>query len=407
MSHAGMIIGIPGLEVVRVKSKRCIDVWARPHRRQVTCIHCGGSQLRIKATHRRTVKHTRRGNQVMILHLKVPKYHCQGCGRYFRHTFPGLRPRYRSSDTYQMEVYEAHDGGVTQRKLSLTHQISSATVERWYRDHLGSKHSEMDRRCCPRVLGIDEHFFTRRKGFATTFVDLRNHTVFDVKLGRSELSLRPYLKDLRGREKVQVVVMDLSETYRSIARKHFPSATIVADRFHVVRLVNQHFLKVWQQHDPEGRKNRGLISLMRRHQWNLKEEQHANLMTYLASYPVLLQLYVAKQKLVRLILLKTLTAKRARKKLPRLLELLDQLRDSPLRGLAKTLISWLEPIVAMWRFSKSNGITEGFHNKMEMISRRAYGFRNFENYRLRVLTHCGWDGIINRVRMNARPPIIG
>ena len=62
---------------------------------------------------------------------------------------------------------------------------------------------------------------------------------------------------------------------------------------------------------------------------------------------------------------------------------------------------------AMWRFSKTNGITEGFHNKMEMISRRAYGFRNFENYRLRVLTHCGWDGIINRVRMDARPPLVG
>ena len=39
----------------------------------------------------------------------------------------------------------------------------------------------------------------------------------------------------------------------------------------------------------------------------------------------------------------------------------------------------------------------GFHNKMEMMSRRAYGFRNFENYRMRVMTHCGWDGIINRV----------
>jgi len=53
--------------------------------------------------------------------------------------------------------------------------------------------------------------------------------------------------------------------------------------------------------------------------------------------------------------------------------------------------------VAMWRFAKSNGITEGSHSKIEMMSRRAYGFRNFTNYRLRVLTHCGWDGIINRV----------
>jgi transposase len=51
----------------------------------------------------------------------------------------------------------------------------------------------------------------------------------------------------------------------------------------------------------------------------------------------------------------------------------------------------------MWRFSKSNGITEGFHTKMEMISRRAFGFRNFENYRMRVFAQCGWDGLITRV----------
>ena len=41
------------------------------------------------------------------------------------------------------------------------------------------------------------------------------------------------------------------------------------------------------------------------------------------------------------------------------------------------------------RFTKSNAITEGLHNKMEVISRRAYGFRNFQNYRLRVRALCG------------------
>jgi transposase len=133
--------------------------------------------------------------------------------------------------------------------------------------------------------------------------------------------------------------MDMSETYRSIARRYFPNATIVADRFHVVRLINQHCLNVWKQHDPGGRKNRGLISLMRRHQWNLKDEQHANLMNYLAEYPVLQALYVAKQKLNRFMLLKTLKARRARTMLPRYLDLLEQLQDSPLRVLAKTLIS--------------------------------------------------------------------
>ena len=89
---------------------------------------------------------------------------------------------------------------------------------------------------------------------------------------------------------------------------------------------------------------------------------------------------------------------RMEKKLPQFLELLAQLHQSPLKALAKSLTSCLQPIVAMWRFTRNNGVTEGFHNKMEMISRRAYGFRNFENYRIRVMTHCGWDGVINRVR---------
>jgi transposase len=43
----------------------------------------------------------------------------------------------------------------------------------------------------------------------------------------------------------------------------------------------------------------------------------------------------------------------------------------------------------MWRFTRNNGITEGFHTKMELIQRRAYGFRNFSNYRLRVIVMCG------------------
>jgi transposase len=396
MSHASTILGIKDLEVDSVDRQGDIKVYARPKSRP-NCIHCGGADLKIKATYRRTLKHTRQGNQLMTLFLKTPKYYCPDCHKYFRHRFQGVRPRFRSTEAFRLEVFEAHMGGVSQRKLSQTHACSPATVERWFKSFLKQKRSEMSNRPCPRVLGIDEHFFSRKRGFATTLVDLKNHKVFDVVPGRSELSLRRYLQRLRGREQVQVVVMDMSETYRSIARKYFPNAKIVADRFHVIRLVNQHFLKTWQQHDEVGRKNRGLLSLMRRHEWNLSEKQSENLKRYLDDFPVLKALYQAKQKLNQFLLLKTVTAKTARKKLPGFLKLIEQFRASPLRGLAETLTSWLEPIVVMWRFSRTNGITEGFHTKMEMMSRRAFGFRNFENYRLRVLTHCGWDGIINRV----------
>jgi transposase len=64
-----------------------------------------------------------------------------------------------------------------------------------------------------------------------------------------------------------------------------------------------------------------------------------------------------KQRLNRLLLLKSLNRKKARQLLPDLLELIEQLKVSPLHRLAKTLTSRLEPIVDMWRFTKSNGIT--------------------------------------------------
>ena len=146
----------------------------------------------------------------MTLHLKSPKYHCRECGRYFQHRFTGIKPRFRSSEGYRLEVFEAHHGGVTQAKLSRTHNISPATVERWYQHHNALKRAECANYTCPRVMGIDEHFFTRKKGFATTFVDLGKQKVFDVKLGRSEASLSSYLSKLRDRDKVQVMVMDLA-----------------------------------------------------------------------------------------------------------------------------------------------------------------------------------------------------
>ncbi|MFK7891609.1 MAG: transposase, partial [Granulosicoccus sp.] len=236
MSLSSRILGLPGLEVERVDWNQGIDIWAKPIKRP-SCLYCGCNHLRIKATYKRTVKHSRQGNRVITLHLKAPKYHCQQCTRYFCHRFTGIRPRFRASEGYRLEVFEAHDGGVTQRKLSLTHRISPATVERWYRHHTDRKLYECTNRSCPRVLGIDEHFFTRKKGFATTCVDLEKHHVLDVKLGRSESSLRSYLSALPNRNNVEVMVMDLSETYRSIAKSYFPNATIVADRFHVVRLV--------------------------------------------------------------------------------------------------------------------------------------------------------------------------
>ena len=187
---------------------------------------------------------------------------------------------------------------------------------------------------------------------------------------------------------MRVVVMDMSETYRGIAKKWFPNAKLVVDRFHVVKLVNLHFLKYWSSVDGAGRKSRGLVSLMRRHSWNMKPEQRARLDAYLSAFPALQRAYWLRHHIMKALLRKNQRPQGALSLGRHLLELLKTLDDTPMYALAVTLRSWLEEIVGMWRFSRTNGITEGFHTKMEMISRRAYGYRNFENYRLRVRALC-------------------
>ncbi len=110
------------------------------------------------------------------------------------------------------------------------------------------------------------------------------------------------------------------------------------------------------------------------------------------TYPPLAPVYAMKEEICQLLCLKTLSKQACRQRIPDLLRAIRTLRESGLQAaltLAAALSDWQEEIVRMWRFSRNNGITEGFHRKMKLIQRRAYGFRSFNNYRLRVIAQCG------------------
>lgn len=358
----------------------------------VACPACNGKDLRTKDRIERQLRHESLGRRKTWLHLVLRKYHCLSCGRYFRARMPGILPYRRSTEHFRREVCLNHRDGISQAQLRRNSHIGTATVERWFHDHLERQERMFSGRECPEELGIDEHFFTKKKGYVTTFCDLKKHRVFELALGRTEEALEPFLKRLKGRERVRVVCIDLSSSYRAIVRKYFPNARIVSDRFHVIRTVLRHFLETWKQLDPEGRRNRGLLSLMRRHGSKLRPDQKLRLDRYLDAHPAIRIVYEAKEALCALLKIKCRTKKNSQPLIRRLLDWIWKLRYSglpPMETLADTLDNWSAEIACMWRFTKNNGITEGFHTKMEMIQRRAFGFKNFENYRLRVIVLCG------------------
>lgn len=391
MTSLEKLIGLPGYQITGIEEgPEGFRISVR-HEGTPACPECQSERLRLKDKRVREPRHESWGQRHCVLELECSKFLCNDCGRLFWQRFPGILPRMRATEPFRRSIFLAHYDGINRSRLAQRQKIGSATVERWSQDFLHRELAERSGAACPRILGIDEHFFSKKDGYATTFCDLRHHTIFDVVLGRSEAALEEYLAKLPGKDRVRVICMDLACVYRSIVRKHFPKAKIVADRFHVIRLINHHFLACWREIDPVGAKHRGLLSLMRRHRHNLRPEQLAKLEQYFDQFPVLRAVYRFKQRLCYLLLKKHRTRKQCAPLAKRFLRALEDLKHAGLAQLVQlgqTLTSWATEVAMMWRFTRNNGITEGFHTKMEVIQRQAYGFRNFHAYRLRVRIMC-------------------
>ena len=198
--------------------------------------------------------------------------------------------------------------------------------------------------------------------------------------------------EYKGRDNVKVVCMDLSSGYRSIVRRCFPKAKIVADRFHVIRLIGYHFMEFCKQAQEEVKWNRKLTYPLRKRSDRLKSEERERLKAFFDDNPAIKFAYEFKEKLCKLLNKKHQTVKQCRENIKELKRMIHTMKyNSPkeFEHLAKTISEWFSPIIRMWRFTKNNSITEGFHRKMKLIQRMAYGYKNFQNYRLRVLVLCG------------------
>lgn len=387
-----IVVGLPDIVIEKIVSSHPLTI-AVAYTGVPQCPHCGGKHLRIKDSFQRVIKSIPLRGRASRLQIVCHKYLCKACERYFNTRLPGVKPWSRSTELLKKSVFRAYNKGYSCKDIAAENNIGLASVERFYHHLTRHKASHWKNRECPRVLGIDEHRFTRKQGFLTTFCDLENRRIFDIAKGRSASELESFLLSLRGRDKVEVVCIDMNSAYRRMVKDWFPNARIVADRFHVIRLVNHHFSEVCKSLEEaslaHGRGRLMRLLLMRRDRLNAMQSER--LSEFLARKPAIAALYEYMHELCDLLRIKERNAKGCRKYVVSLLEIIAQLRASPfaaLSTLGKTLHAWREEVARMFRYSKNNGITEGFHRKMKLIQRRAYGFRNFENYRLRVRVLC-------------------
>lgn len=381
-----------GYRVIRIESKPEVLVEVEAVEQPKVCLCCGASRLHSKGRYERWVRHLDLWKEPTQLLVRCRRYRCCECGVSFVQPLPGIQPGRHSTEPLREHLYQQHDEGICASVLARRQRIGQATVGRIYAQFTERKARERMSLDCPAVLGIDEHSLHKKQRFATTFCDLKNRRVFDITPGKSDADLQGFLTRLRGRDKVRLVCIDLSSSYRALIHRWFPRAMIVADRFHVVRVVMRHLLGIARQVYPQLAWKVSWLNLLRTRGDRLGLEQRQRLREVFRQQPALEPIYHLKEQLCALLCIKNRTAVECRLLIPKLIAFIETLRSSGFdlaKTLAKTLQDWSEEIARMWRFTRNNGITEGFHRKMKLIQRRAYGFKNFTNYRLRVLAQCG------------------
>ena len=386
-------IGIKGYSVNEVVDKQqYVEVHATILKPQRRCPCCGADQPRSKGLYIRRAQHLEYFGRKAMLVVHARRNECKQCKKTYNDMIPGIRPYRRSSESLRDKIYEDHQDGISGACLALRHQIGPATVERIHYERTYLQANERIHLECPTILGIDEHTIHKGYRMATTFCNLSRNKVFDIVEGRSAKDLEGFLSRLKGRHRVKVICIDLSSSYRSLLKRWFPKAKIVADRFHAMRLAIHHFMQLARELVATLPWNRSWLRILRKHRKNLTQDELRKLEVIFQEQPVLQEIHQRKERLCELLNQKTQTAKQCKGHIQEYKAIQQELMDSKIprmMKLAKTLQEWEEPIARMWRFSKNNGITEGFHRKMKLIQRRAYGFRNFNNYRLRVIAQCG------------------
>jgi transposase len=352
--------------------------------RSAICPTCRRVTTKVHDTRTRVKADQPLGDQSVSLVVLRRRFACSRCRGTFTEDDSTCGRRRRLTHRLRIRMGEASVHQTVQQ-VALSYGVSPATV-RWAQ----AEYAEQQAETAPAPLtqgGIDEHSVRKGCRYVTGLHDLTRHRLFDVVEGRTSAVLQAALEKLPTPETIKVVSMDMSGTFRSAVQAVLPDAAIVADKYHVVARITKAVRDVWhrmlrgkQRDDPLRRVGRWVL----RGRENLSREEEATLRRVLRPYPALRRAWLLKEDFRRWY--GAASAASARVELGAWRRMIADLPDLPeIRALDGMLNLWQEEILNYFTDRVTQGSVEGQNNRAKVIQRRAYGYRNFTNYRRRLL----------------------
>lgn len=356
------------------------------------CPECGLPRPLKDHAEERTWRHLDTMQFQTTIKARIPRTNCPDCGVLNIH-IPWAAPHGRFTllfEAFAIQVLQASSSIEKGRQLlglswNAVQRIMSIAVKR------GLNRRDLDQ---IKHVGIDEKSFGQGQDYVSVMTDIDGGRVLEVTPGRTRESADALWNTLSDgqKEQIEAVAMDMWSAFIGSAAEHAPEAEIVHDRFHIAKHLNEAVDRVRRAEHKALKKEGDNRLAGSRYLWLTNEENlsEEKAVTFEA-------LKEAQLKTSRAWALADLfrdfyeqwTVARGRKFFRGWYAWASRCRLRPMVKVAQMIKRHFERIVTWFEHRISNASAEGFNSLIQGLKSAARGFRNFANYRTRILFFCG------------------
>jgi transposase len=380
------ILGIQDINITDVKeNEKEIEIYIYLDVSEHYCPCC--NSITTKTHDYRTQRVTDipfRAKKLTLVYRKR-RYVCPNCGKRFYEKNSFLPRYYQMTNRLSAYIIDQLRNSDSFTRVSKQVGKSVSTITRVF-DMVSFGKADLS-----KVLSIDEFKGnTNKEKYQVILTNPETHQVLDILPSRTKYELINYFKQYSKEERLQVkhFVSDMYKPYKELSQVWFKDATIITDKYHWIRQtmwaidnvrkrIQKQFSKQYRIYFKHSKK------LLLFPSSKLTDDERIQVSVMLSTSADLSTAYHLKELLYEILMANTQQEARAL-----LLEWIEEAEESGIPEFKSATIAyrnWLPQIVNSCCQSITNGFTEGCNNKIKVLKRNAYGYRNFNRFRKRIL----------------------
>lgn len=386
------------LEGIKVENYRLVEgvgvlIYLESQVKTATCPHCGKTTNKLHQNREYTVRDIPLGEQAVYLKVNRRRWKCHRCSRIFTEEFSWVKKQRTYTERLKAKVIERVIESDIKNVATRT-GVSQQEIETMLK--------ELSEDLCQKKpvgitkLGIDEIALVKgQKNYCAVLVDIDKRVIVALLEARTQEAIIQQLKTW-GEEtlgQITEVSIDLWKPYKTVVEQLMPKAEIVADRFHVIQQVNNELDAARRKLKREGKKLKkkserepvlnGITNskyVLLKNESELTEKEQEKLEQLKEIAPVLSKMHSLKEAFRQIFENSNDWVEGLFGFSEWLTEAIEYFPKS-----SQTVKRWIGEIIAYFDQRTTQGVVEGINNKIKLIKRKAYGFRNFDNFRIRCL----------------------